>query len=359
MTEIKVFDCSDFDTIKNEWEALQSGEDMTVFQHYIWYYGLNEQYKKGCFRKSEAAKYYVAYKDGKARMIAPLHIRKSGLEYKGIGTAAGVYFIGRWSFTDYLSFIYDDFDDECAQAIIDELKKNHPGLAVYFNFIKEGSRFDRFLETKYPESKKESSACMHALPHPDFDSYHKNLSKHTRQNIRTAFNREAKAGISTRIEVFNTVSQKDAEEFYKIYVTRSEEKNSVDIKKDGLKASVFKYANKKYNENLKENLGRFNYLTNSMTTNPASCLIGIFDGDKKIGFIYGLKEKSGIFRNIIVCFNEEYKFYDPGITAFFRFFRDVVYNPDNEPFEIDMTRGKEDYKYKLGGTEHYLNNYQL
>lgn len=360
MIEIKTFGFSELEKLKADWESLQSGEDMTVFQQYIWYHSLNMQYEKGCFKGGEKAEYYAAYKDGKIKMIAPMHIKKHGFEYRGIGVAKGVYFIGQWSFTDYLNFIYDDFDPECAQAIIDGIKKKYPRLNIYFSFIKENNSLDAFLKKRFSDSFKGSSTCIQALPCADFETYHKGLSKHTRQNIRTAFNREEKNGIETHIKVLENVSESDAEEFFSIYLKRSESKNTLNLKRDGLKNTVYNYYNKLYNKKLKENLGKFNYVTSSMTNNPCSLLLGIFSGEKKIGFIYFLKEPDGTLRNAIVCFDEEYSFYTPGMTAFFRFFREYVYSEQRgAPVTVDMTRGVEPYKYKLGGTEHYLNNYIL
>ncbi len=360
MTEIKIYDYSEFDKIKNEWETLQSGEDMTVFQQYIWYYGLNEQYKKGCFKKSETAKYYVVYKDSKAKMIAPIHIKKHGYEYKGIGISSGIYIIGQWSFTDYLNFIYDDFDEECAQAIIDELKKNYPRLSLRFSFVKKNNLLDQFLKEKYPENYIGQTICIQVLPHENFDNYYRSMPKYTRRNIKTRINREISAGIEIKIKEYNTISMQDAEEFFSIYVNRSQIKNTVSLKRDGIKNSIYKYYNKIYNDNLKSGLQKFNYLIYSMVNNPQSCLIGMFDGTKKIGFIYCLKEKSGDLRNCIVCFNGEYGFCSPGITSFYRYFKDYIYSDSNKKAVIvDLTRGTEHYKYELGGTEHYLNNYTI
>ena len=82
MIEIKFFKPEQFDEIKAEWEELQTGKDMTVFQQRVWYDGLNRQYLAGCFKSSEKAVYAVAYRDGAAAMIAPVHVKKHGFEYR-------------------------------------------------------------------------------------------------------------------------------------------------------------------------------------------------------------------------------------------------------------------------------------
>lgn len=360
MITVKTFTENQFCELENDWKSLQVGDDMTVFQQYIWYHGLNEQYLKNCFKSSELARYYVAYKDSKAVMIAPIHIKKHGFEYKGLGSAAGIYMIGQWGFTDYLNFIYDKFDAECADAIINEIKKNYPRLHFHFMFIREGNEFQKYLNEKYESNCIGKTICVQTLPHDSFDEFHKTMTKYSRQNIRKAFNRENKTNMEIHIQEHKTVSKEDAEEFFAIYLGRSSNKNVIDLKKDGIKETILKYFNKKYNDSLKNGLSRSNYIIYNMVNNPDSYMIGIYHGEKKIGFIYGIMEGEDIWRNIIVCFDEEYSYYTPGRTAYFRYFRDILYADGNGTKMItDMSRGTERHKYELGGTEHYLVNYLI
>lgn len=360
MITVKTFCDSQFCELEKDWKKLQCGADMTVFQQYIWYHGLNEQYLKNCFKGSECAQYFVAYKDGEAVMIAPVHIRKHGFEYKGLGNAAGVYIIGQWGFTDYLNFIYDDFDAECADKIIEEIRKKYPRLQLHFMFIKENNAFQKYLSERYEDKCTGKTICVQTLPHESFEEFHKTMTKYSRQNIRKAFNRENKTNMEIHIQEHRQVSQKDAEEFFAIYLGRSTNKNVIDLKKDGLKKTVLKYFNKKYNDNLKSGLAKSNYIIYNMVNNPDSYMIGIYHEDKKIGFIYGIMEGTDMWRNIIVCFDEEYSYYTPGRTAYFRYFRDILYaDGQGTNMTTDMSRGTERHKYELGGTEHYLVNYLI
>lgn len=360
MIEIKFFKPEQFDEMKAEWENLHSGEDMTVFQRRIWYDGLNRQYLAHCFRASEKAVYAVAYKDGAAAMIAPVHIKKHGFEYKGIGSDSGAYIIGRWGFTDYLNFIYKDFDPECFEEIVAKLRTSFGVKKFHFDFIRRGTATDNYLLEKYGDNKISETICVQTLPHESFEEFHKTMTKYSRQNIRKAFNRENKTGTEIHISEFGRVSEEDAREFFSIYVDRSGRKNELDIKKDGLKNTILKYFNKKYNDELKNGLKKFNYIIYNMVNNPDSYMIGIFHGERKIGFIYGIMEGKNIWRNIIVCFDEEYKYFTPGRTAYFRYFRDILYADGKGTDMItDMSRGTERHKYELGGTEHYLDNFLI
>lgn len=360
MIEIELYTHDKFDKIKNDWTQLQNGKDMTVFQQYVWYYALNEQYVKGCFGAGEKAIYILARKNGKPTMIAPLHIKSFGLSYKGIGDSAGIYIIGKWGFTDYLNFIYDEFDEDCFNSIMGFVKEKFPNKKFHFDFIIKGNQLESYLSQNFSDKVISETTCVQTLPHDSFDEFHKTMTKYSRQNIRKAFNRENKTDLHTHIEEFRQISKAEADEFFAIYLNRSSIKNELNLKKDGLKATVLKYFNKRYNDRLKKNLMKSNYVTYNMVNNPDSYMIGIFHNEKKIGFIYGIMEGTSIWRNIIVCFDEEYKYYTPGRTAYFRYFRDILY-ADGKSTDIitDMSRGTERHKYELGGTEHFLRNYIL
>lgn len=358
MSDISFYNAKQFGNLKEMWELLQKGKDMTVFQQYIWYKGLNEQYLKGCYGSGESAVYVVASENGRAKMIAPLHVKRFGFEYKGIGSAAGIYIIGKWGFTDYLNFIYEEFDERCANEIIAAVRKKYGNKKLNFNFVMQGNSFEKFLNKNYEDKKISETICVQTLPHDSFEEFHKTMTKYSRQNIRKAFNRENKTETEIHIEEFGTVSQKDADEFFSIYLNRSVSKNELNLKEDGFKKTVLKYFNKKYNDKLKSGLAKFNYITYNMMNNTDSYMIGIFHGEKKIGFIYGIMESKNMWRNIIVCFDEEYSYYTPGRTAYFRYFRDILYaDGKGSDMITDMSRGTERHKYELGGTEHYLENY--
>ena len=88
MIETKLYNHNNFEELEDIWKSLQKGKDMTAFQQFTWAKALNDQYVKGCFGRGESALYIVALKNGQAKMIAPLHIKKYGFEYKGLGSEA-------------------------------------------------------------------------------------------------------------------------------------------------------------------------------------------------------------------------------------------------------------------------------
>ena len=60
---------------------------------------------------------------------------------------------------------------------------------------------------------------------------------------------------------------------------------------------------------------------------------------------------------MIVSFDEDYYKYSPGMIGIFKYIESCYQNQDVPV--IDLTRGNEKYKYDLGGTEHYVNYYNL
>lgn len=357
MIEISFFSPSEFETLKEYWTILEKGKDMTAFQRYSWYYALNKQYLDNCFGAFDKAVYVVAFSKEMPVMIAPIHIKKCGFEFKGYGADSGAYIIGTWGFTDYLNYIYCNFNEEAFEAINKAIKKKYKVKSMHINSVIRGTDIQKYLSEKYTGSFCYETLCVKTEPKENFDIFFKSMSKSTRQNIRTALNHEIKASKKIYIKVFNTVSIQDAEDFYSIYLKRSKSKNTINIQRDGLRNSVLKEFNKIYNIRLKKALKRSNYLVYNMAHNPDSMLVGIYCDDIKIGFLYGLKSSADLWHDIIVCFDENYSFYSPCRTALYRLYKDVVYANDRSKMTVDMTKGNEKYKYDFCGKEHFVDSY--
>ena len=112
MSELKFVSPQSFDTLKDIWQKLETGADMTAFQSYEWYSRVNEPFLKGCFPNSDSVFYAVLYDNGEAKLIYPLYIKKYGFFFRGIGVSRGIYIFGEWSHDDYLNLIYKDFSSD-------------------------------------------------------------------------------------------------------------------------------------------------------------------------------------------------------------------------------------------------------
>lgn len=120
--DLKLYSPNSFSELEHIWKRLEKGNDMTPFQSYDWYKGLNDLYKKErvkrIFRKWE---YIVAFRFNEPVLIAPIQIVNIGMQIKVIGLRRGFYLIGRSGYTDYANFIYKSFDKNAFEEVLEYL----------------------------------------------------------------------------------------------------------------------------------------------------------------------------------------------------------------------------------------------
>lgn len=356
MIKVEFFDTGRFTSLKSDWERLEKGRDMTVFQSYDWYSRLNEYYIKTQAEKQGACVYAVAYESGKASMIAPLFIKKRGVSFKGFGMAGGVYLLGMWGFTDYLNFIYDDFSGGCFTAICEAAAEKYGVNVFRFCQIVKGTRTDAFLKQQYPYNLQSVSVCVKITVGGDLKEYTGGLTKNVRQNIRTARNRASKEGKAISIKVLEACTEQEASELYRIYTERSDVLNRIKMG-EGIKKLVLSAANARYNLKLKKNLRRYNYITEGLQTGKNNFILLCYIGESVAGFCYGLKSGDSDITIMIVCFKEEYKRFSPGMLGIYGYLEERC--RAGRPVTMDLTRGTESYKYDLGGIEHEIVSYEF
>lgn len=351
MVTVEIIRPEKFNDMKPYWDKLQCGEDMSPFQSYFWYNQLNNQ----CL-VADAGKnvnfYLVAKKDDKPVMIAPVHLVKHGITFKGFGVEKGAYILGTSTHTDYLNFIYKDFDAEAFEAIMKKIRSEFRVDTFHFEEIIENTQLDKYLGSK--SEKSNCATCVEILPKDDFEIYKKSLSKSVRQNLRTAMNRAVKDGFELSIDVEEKISAELAKKLYKIYQGRTASKNAVD--RGSVKDMLITAYYQRYNQKLQQRLDKYNYLINAMSADGGNNLVIVIKAnDEPIGFCYGLRTEDKI-SIMVVSFDEEYSKYSPGMVGIFKYLESSYEN--GAPI-FDLTRGNEQYKYKLGGTEHYLNYYNI
>ena len=181
-----------FDSLEPFWKKLESGRDMTIFQTFTWYKWVNSAFFKekikNHFRKWI---YFLCFDDdNNPIMIAPIQIVKIGFSFKGLGLNKGVYFIGRKGYSDYLNFIYNDFNQVAVDFILEHLKKYHKVKRCIFENTLEKTNFSLYIREKFKVEPMSKISCA-ALELPQsFDAYSSQLKKHAKQNLRTALNRQ-------------------------------------------------------------------------------------------------------------------------------------------------------------------------
>lgn len=343
---ISEFSVNEFEKIESAWKKLESGKDMTGFQTYDWYSILNKHFitekKKAAFRKGSYI--LLSDDDNNPLVIAPVQIVKTGFYISGIGLRKGFYFIGRQGFSDYLNFIYKEIKQEYLSEIFEYLKSNYKLNYFCFENVSENTEAYKLLNDCFNCSRIDS-LCMTLPLADDFETYRKSLSKSTRQNIRTAFNRSAKDNIELSYEIRNSIDEKTADTLMAIREQRLGKKVSETNANLSKKAKLY-------------NSGR-NFIVN-FASKPVDvmkevencwCFIARCNGE--IGaFFYSLyKPENKTVYLLLAGVEKKYEWYSPGVTQLYKYMEDEIASGKKNVEVIDMTRGNEKYKYQLKSKE--------
>lgn len=344
--KIKEFSPLDFSKLEAQWKELQKGTEMTCFQTYEWYKIINTHFiaekKKSLFRFGT----YVLVSDDndKPLLIAPIQVIKRGFYFKGVGLRKGFYFIGRQGFSDYLNFIYKEIKQEYLSAIFEYLKSNYSLNFFCFENVSENTDAYRILNDAFNCSRFDS-LCMTLPLADDFETYRKSLSKSTRQNIRTAFNRSAKDNIELSYEIRTSIDGETADTLMAIREQRLGKKVSDTNSNLSKKAKLY-------------NSGR-NFIVN-FASEPVDvmkevkncwCFIARCNGE--IGaFFYSLyKPENKTVYLLLAGVEKKYEWYSPGVTQLYKYMEDEINSGKKSVDVIDLTRGNEKYKYQLKSKE--------
>lgn len=332
-----------FDCLECSWKSLESGEDMTIFQSYDWYKWLNSAYEKEKMKNRFRKWVYLVCENDKNQpiMIAPIQIVLFGKQVKGVGIEKGVYFIGRKRFTDYMSFIYNDFYPEAVDCIIEYLRSEYKINKMFFEFVLENTKFSDYLIDKYHivGQKTYNSAALY-LP-DSYEEYYSSLKKHAKQNLRTAINRQQRDGIELKHELVFTIDNDLQEELLEIRAQRLKEKQKKAIKKATSK--IYNWANIHIDRLFSAQMNVFECY------NDQWCFL-VKHNNKIVGFYWGIyNEKQKRYYVIYAGVDKDYSWYSPSLSHFFLWIKELYEENEKTMKIIDFTVGDERYKTDIGG----------
>lgn len=340
MRTVDFVQIKEFYSLESDWRRLEKGPDMTYFQTFHWYEML-ANFSKDIHGKKYEIAFAVGKEDSEVKVIAPLWVIKRTFRrynYKG------VYIFGSEYWTDYCNFIYDTFDGEMVDSILSEIKRVYGVDNFSFSKLKDTTQMSTHLNEKYVIESSQSNVCV-ALDIPETENeYLKLLTKKSRQNIRTAFNRMRKDGLSF---TFDSSSSRDIlDEFKRYRNIRVKEKNKKPLKIDmnwlkNLIGERMLFSFPKYTP-FDDDSGSI-FIT---TKNE--------DGELCAAFNVGYDNYKKEIVVMAVSVNPKYNRYSPGILAMYTY---VLKNMETkEVRRVDFTRGGESYKYDLGGKEHFIHS---
>lgn len=174
----------------------------------------------------------------------------------------------------------------------------------------------------------------------DFELYLKSLSKSVRQNIRTAYNRCDKDGHQIDLKVFHGGDKMfPIKEIIGLYCKRHETKYDV-------KNSILR---RWFLENQSFATRMYRYSSNALT-------ICLRIDDKIAAFLSGLYNKERIIVPRL-SIDDSFRRYSPGMILVCEAVKYMISNTSIRV--LDLSHGKEQYKYQLGAAEHFSYSFSL
>lgn len=288
------------------------------------------RFKEWLFSK---IKIYEVFKDGEVVCILPLQINKQKMTINILGYLCGV---------GQLDFIYgENFSQYDFNIVIKELSDLFKGYNLILERVSQYSLTHRYIEQKKCFYKKKQSICVR-IDYGDYETWFKGLSKSTRQNLRTAYNRISRE--ERKLDIFIYVNELPASKMVndnlELFSIRTLEHNHLSTNLYPIMLLLKK--NETFSKAL---LSSMNYIGGN-----------IYLDDKIFAICNGLISNDG--RAIItrLSIDTTRGVYCPGGIILNELIKKIS---ESYPYikSIDLSRGDEKYKYTYGGYEHYIYDY--
>lgn len=343
---IKEFSLKDLSSLRDDWEILQNGDDMTYYQSYEWYKNIIMKFN---IKDSNLyfTKFFIAYKEDIPIMIAPLFFIKRNIH---IINKKGVYFLDEHGWSDYGNFIYKKFSNEAFNSIIRYIVKCYGIKYFYLNRIRSNSDIYMYIKNKKELTKSSITPTVELSLPENTDNYSKILSKHARQNIRTAYNRVK----SDNLWFDLNYEEKDID-INKCKNLREIRLNDIQ-RKESQSHSYFFSLYKEIRDKIKIKFPK--YLVIEEDKNSKFMTIS-YKGELLAFFNYGLDYTHKKIVIMAAGTNIEFKRYSPGLILMHSFIINEINNKNSVIDFIDFTRGNESYKYELGGNMNLIYDIKL
>lgn len=347
---VKWLDTLDNENLQGKWQQLEQQGGVPVFQRYDWNRMLFAQYgKRSLFGSLHSGTVTIGMlcRGEEVRLIAPL-----------VKIGDGLYFLGWDSWSDYLDFLYaPDLTQQEFDFFLDETLERFSYRYFALHCIRRESPTCGLMEAhltarpeQYVRVSRDESGCVAINLPGSLEEYKKLLSKSTRQNLRTARNRLEKDGLCGSLSIYTPGSIpepviRDTQAVYQARRIAAEP----DVK------SQLKRRIRKLTGQTDHTIAQAMPLIEGGMT----AVFGISAGDtppKTGAFCYGVRWGDTLL-GLQVAVNMDYAKYSPGMLLFY----DLIerFYETGSCRRIDLTRGQEEYKYKLGGQRHDLCYYRL
>lgn len=350
MLTISRYGHTEFSSLREAWTRLESGPDMTAFQSFEWFTLVNEHYSGERLSRAltRAVYYLVTDEAGEPVLIAPLRVHLLPLSK---GHQRGIHLLGRNGYSDYLNFVYQDFDSSAA-ALVARQASAEFGISHFSmeRLLVDTASFAWFARQPDASVVKQEAVQL-ALP-SSMEEYRAMLSKSTRQNIRTAWNRSRTDGVPLTVRWGDaSLGAGEADGFAELKQKREKARRRRNrgiqaLVSDMIRTAYFNALFSRYNE-AREAMGRL--------ANP--WFLRVSAGEELCAFAFGLADGFGgkrVLRVLQVGIDESFGRYSPGLIGLHEFISQEIAGSRPKLDVVDFTRGGERYKYDLGGSRTIL-----
>lgn len=342
-----------FSRLEDAWRTLDKGPDMSAFQSFEWMLLANENVAaERASRLAVRTRYYVVERAGTPVLIAPLRVHLAPISP---GHRRGVHLVGRNGPADYLNLVYSEFDPRAAGAALTAAVKDFGVSSVRLERMLVGTQAQKWASSLVGSTASDSDAVRLVLPSSTAE-YSAMLSKSTRQNIRTAWNRARSDGVHLEVSISSELNAAEADALAQLKrrreVNRHRRKSSaVDRVVAGARRAYFASMFASSEE-----------ARQAMTRTSRPWVLRVHADGAVCAFAFGLADNLGgsrTLRLLQVGIDEAFARYSPGLIGLHHFIDEELEHGRPHWDVIDFTRGEERYKFQLGGTSHGLNTVSL
>lgn len=344
-TTMKIRRVTNISDIKKIWDRIYQSSDYSFFQSYEWNYALVQSYRKQRLTNPRELKdkkiLFFVIDD---RVIIPSIIDSGSKE---------LYLLGEDKPSDYLSFVHDINDFDLLKKYVEYFVNTISGEVSIFHFnrIREDSLLsDVLIDLSNTRDRIKHHRITNVKIELDMNApFYDSLSKSVRQNYRTAKNRIAKDGLDYHVKTYtDKIDKNHCDQLLELYLERSAEKYS-EQKSDSVKDKVKRIVKSIVGYSINDVLSAY------AKDNSVFCS-EIYISGSLAAFCEGnISANSKEVQIARVAVKKDFYKYSPGMVLLIDTLEDIKHT-----YEVfDLTRGIEEYKYKLGGIDHYSNSFTV
>ena len=320
MIEIK--ETNNYLDIREQWEKLcENNEDISYYQSIEAMDLLWENLKPYRFIHRINPRFFLFYKNNEIIMILPVFKRWLSKECVGYGYKAGFGYIG----AVYIDNIGNDLLLECFSLL-----RSIKNIRITINRVKAETSLGMCLK-EYGGEVSEEGYTVIDMP-DNYNDYYNSLSKHMKQNLRTAYNRlkTDKCEYTFECIPYSQMKSEQSKELEKLYIDRQ----------------IYKYKKSKLYSFFVRNIDLETKMQKSKNVDIRAFVLRI-NGMVSAYF-------DGIYNNgeVIVprlAIADGFNRYSPGVILLNESIKHLI---ENKIDSIDLTHGQENYKISMGGKVH-------